>query len=199
VPEASMVMAQDSNANANGDNNVYDYNKDVMNALASRANTPSNPSNASNTNVQVQDTSEGADSDISTSGMYRVFIHPSSVNFSNTNYGASNFILFGETSLATGAGVMAGKSYVRDVTEVSVFPLLFFGGKLEAQYLAGTLTVDGWMRFSASGKLVALLQALRREVDAILVQKIEQPEIDTSDNAVLRTVCNLLDSPGGLR
>ncbi len=108
--------------------------------------------------AKTVDVTEGTDQDISTDGMYRVFIHPSSVNFSNTSFGASNFILYGETSLATNLGQISSKSYVRDVTEVSVFPLLFFGGKLEAQYLHGTLTVDGWMRFSASGKLVALLQ-----------------------------------------
>ena len=44
---------------------------------------------------------------------------------------------------------------------MSAFPLLFFGGKLEARYLEGTVTVDGWIRFSAPGKIVALIQVSR--------------------------------------
>ena len=160
--------------------------------------------------------------DASTAGLERVFIHPSSVNFANTAFRPSNYLLYGERQLSVtlGGGGSAGagssssaaatgstdRAYIRDTSEVvlpchfalsvslyslsiqsllqpnvtltyyslmpfpalvpplsphlqvSAFPLLFFGGKLEAQYLEGTVTVDGWIRFSAPGKIVALIQ-----------------------------------------
>ena len=81
----------------------------------------------------------------STKGLQRVFIDPSSVNFRNTSYQRSNFLLYGTRYMQT-VGTQEAKLVLRDITEVAAFPLLFFGGSLEAQYLAGTITIDGWIR-----------------------------------------------------
>jgi hypothetical protein len=145
--------------------------------------------------------------DITTDGLSRVFIHPSSLNFSNTSFHPSNYVLYGERQLSVTPGsgssnssnkdgTPLGKAYIRDVSEVSPFPLLFFGGKLEAQYLQGTVTVDGWLRFSAPGRIVALVQALRRALDSLLLEKISDPLRDISTARELDAVCQLLATDG---
>ena len=143
----------------------------------------------------------GVIDDASTSGLRRVFVHPSSVNFSNTAYRPSNFVLYGERQLSVSLNAHAAtpneKAYICDVSEISPLPLLFFGGVLEAQYVEGTVSVDGWIRFAAPGKIVALVQALRRAFDALLLDKIDRPhECDVESSVELRAVCRLLASDG---
>ena len=135
--------------------------------------------------------------EIDMEGLFRVFIHPSSVNFSNTQFGKSRYLLYGDIGISSSPG-MPPKAFLRDTTEVAVYPLLFFGGKLEAQFLQGTITIDGWIKFAASGKMVALVQALRRAFDAILTEKIENPDLDHHSNKVVKIVCNLLNSQSGM-
>lgn len=88
--------------------------------------------------------------DICTDDQMRVFINPSSSNFSNSSFKESNFIMYGERQLVSyhnaTTGVPDTKVYLRDTTEASAFALLFFGGKLETDYCDGTVTVDGWIR-----------------------------------------------------
>ena len=55
------------------------------------------------------------------------------------------------------------------------------------------------MKFSASGKLVALIQALRRAMDDLLLEKLENAGVDHSEHPVMQSVFALLNSPGGLR
>jgi len=132
--------------------------------------------------------------DIDTKGMLRVFIHPSSINFDNASFQSSPFVLYGERQLS--ANAMSERAYIRDTTEVTAFPLLFFGGKLEAQYAEGTVTVDGWIKFSAPGRLVALVQALRRAVDSLLLRKMADPSVDLNGSVELAAACRLLASGG---
>ena len=136
---------------------------------------------------------QGPKSEIDMEGMFRVFIHPSSVNFSNTVFGQSRYLLYGEIGVVMNPG-QGFKAYLRDTTEAATYPLLFFGGNLEAQFLQGTITIDKWIKFVASGKQVALIQATRRAFDAILNQKIEDPSINHHDNEVVKAVCSLLNS-----
>jgi len=136
------------------------------------------------------------DFDIDTRHLLRVFIHPSSVNFDNARFQASPFVLYGERQLATNASASSDKAYIRDTTEVTAFPLLFFGGKLEAQYSEGTVTIDGWIKFSAPGRLVALVQALRRAVDALLLRKIADPSFNLGESVELAACCKLLAGGG---
>ena len=136
------------------------------------------------------------DFDIDTRNLLRVFIHPSSVNFDNARFQASPFVLYGERQLATNASASSDKAYIRDTTEVTAFPLLFFGGKLEAQYSEGTVTIDSWIKFSAPGRLVALVQALRRAVDALLLRKIADPSFNLGESVELAACCKLLAGGG---
>ena len=130
------------------------------------------------------------DVDISTEGKTRVFLHPSSVNFHNSAFQASNYILYGERSLVAyqrapaaassgkgkGKGSGGGKLYLRQISEVSPLALLFLGGRLSVDYEQGTVSVDGWVRFSAPGRTVALLQALRAALDRLLGEQLLHPQ-----------------------
>jgi hypothetical protein len=134
--------------------------------------------------------------DINVSAMQRVFLHPSSVNFSNINFRASNFVLYGERQLVVQPASDTYKLFLRDTTEVTAFALLFFGGKLETQFLDGIVTIDGWIRFSATGRIVALVQAIRRAFDQLLEDKILRPDMDISASPVLDVTCQLLETDG---
>lgn len=123
--------------------------------------------------------------DISTEGYQRVFIHPSSLNFNNTDFSRSNFVLFGEKQQQNtlGAGALQSKIYLRNTAEVSAFALLFFGGKLSADYLNGIVTVDSWIRLSAPGKIVALILGIRSEFDQLFMSRIAESRGISSSNS----------------
>lgn len=78
--------------------------------------------------------------DISTLGLSQVFIHPMSVNFKNNTYSLSNFVVFSDCQTTT-------KTYLREISEVSPFALLFFGGTIDADYTNQIISVDNWIRF----------------------------------------------------
>ena len=96
--------------------------------------------------------SDRDDANYSTSGLQRVFLHSSSINYSNASFRGSNFLLYGERQrmvVHSSSGPNPNyKIILRDVTEVSAFALLFFGGRLESKFLDGTILVDGWIRLA---------------------------------------------------
>jgi HrpA-like RNA helicase len=172
---------------------------DTANDSAVQPKDPFNPRTGGASLEDAIDVLEtGTSDDISTEGMFRVFVHPSSIHFGNNSFGQSQFVMYGETRLQATPG-RENKSYIQDLTEVGAYPLLFFGGKLEAQYLEGTITVDRWIKFSASGKLVALVQALRRALDEILLKKLENPNWDHLQNPMMSVVFSMLNTVDGLR
>jgi ATP-dependent RNA helicase DHX57 len=115
------------------------------------------------------------DANIDTKGMRRIFVHPSSVNFHAGSY-QSFYLVYGEL---TGD---ANRTYVRDCTEVSAFPLLLFGGALATNYSEGTVTVDNNVRFQAPGRIVALVEKLRAALDVLLEDKIADPFLDVESS-----------------
>lgn len=122
---------------------------------------------------------------ISTANLQQVFIHPSSINFHNTSFKLSNFIVYSDSNIAQNS-VHGDKIYIKDITEVSPLPLLFFGGKITMQYAEGTVTIDDWIKFSASGKTVALIQALRHSIDQLLREKILNTNINISSSKYMQ-------------
>ncbi len=51
-------------------------------------------------------------------------------------------------------------------------------------------------RFSATGRIVALVQAIRRAFDQLLEDKILRPDVDISSSPVLDVTCQLLETDG---
>ena len=121
-------------------------------------------------------------------GLQRVFIHPSSLNFNATSFG-NCFIMYGDRQFTS-------KAFLRETTEVSAFPILFFGGAMVANYSIGLVTIDGWLRFSAPGRIVALVQGLREAVDSILEMKIVDPSFDIYSSLPLQVAVRLILSDG---
>ncbi|XP_019623182.1 PREDICTED: putative ATP-dependent RNA helicase DHX57 isoform X1 [Branchiostoma belcheri] len=104
-----------------------------------------------------------------------VFVHPSSVNFQVRHY-ESPYLVYHEK-------IKTSKIYIRDCSMVSVYPLLLFGGgSLRIDLEAGNFVIsldDGWIRFiAASHEVAELVRELRLELDQLLADKIENPNMD---------------------
>jgi ATP-dependent RNA helicase DHX57 len=90
---------------------------------------------------------------------------------------------------------------IRDVTEVNVYSLLLFGRNLELASdiddQKALVTIDKWARFSGgSARVVALLRALRHALDAILWEKVQNPNIKLGDFMEVEAMFKLLLTDG---
>jgi len=148
-----------------------------------------------NSNSFISEKFKRKNIDITTDEMTRAFVHPSSICFKNNAYNSSNYVIYGEKQLSFNLQ-KESKIYLRNVSEIGPYALLLFGGKLEAQYLDGTITVDNWIRFSAPGRIVALIQLLRRQLDELLEEKIIDPSVNIYDSKVLEAAVALLNTDG---
>ena len=120
--------------------------------------------------------------------MSRVFLHPSSVNFSQRDY-YSQWIVYYEK-------VKTSKVFLRDSTMIPPYALLLMAGNIEIQHARDKLLVDGWMYFSAPTRVGVLIRELRREMDALLSAKINDPHLDISGSPVVSVICRLLIQNG---
>ncbi len=111
----------------------------------------------------------------------RVFLHPSSTLFSCKGFDSSYLASFAKSS--TGQG--DAKVYLRDATEVPLFGLLLFGGRLKINHLAGGIGVgsnqakpgeENWVRLRANARIGVLCAQLRRLLDAVLDSAIDEPQ-----------------------
>ncbi|ETV88296.1 hypothetical protein, variant 1 [Aphanomyces astaci] len=118
----------------------------------------------------------------------RVFIHPSSVNFTRSQF-ESPWLVYNEL-------VQTSKIFVRESTMVAPYALLLFGGELTVQhekvllfrwqpwttcrYIQGLLHVDGWIKFHAVARIGVLVKALRHQLDHLLAVKVTDPSVDLS-------------------
>lgn len=147
------------------------------------------------------------DYDISTDNLQRIFIHPSSVNFSNASYNTSNYLLYGEKSIANAppSGNVKGnasnnnnqqeKIYIKDTCEVTAFALLLFGGALSYDSSKGLLLVDDWIRFACSERIAAIFFRIREEFHRVLQRKMENDRMeqyDLSQDPIMNMVKELL-------
>jgi hypothetical protein len=78
----------------------------------------------------------------------KVFIHPSSVNFSNFRFKHSSYLLYGESQITSDnqKSLEKARIYIRETTEPTQYSLLLFGGNLEVLYDSQTVLLDGWIR-----------------------------------------------------
>jgi hypothetical protein len=90
--------------------------------------------------------------------------------------------------------VKTSKAYVRDCTPVSAYACLFFGGEIQVFHKQNCVTVDNFVGLKISPKTAVLIKELRKELDDLLGEKIENPEIDlpTSGKAIIDACCRLL-------
>lgn len=111
----------------------------------------------------------------------RVFLHPSSTLFHCKGFDSSYLTTFSKSSSGTGDS----KVFLRDATEVPLFGLLLFGGKLKINHFAGGISIgsnqphlqggENWVRLRANARIGVLCAQLRRLLDAVMESAIDDP------------------------
>ena len=118
----------------------------------------------------------------------RVFMHPSSANFSVGNYSCP-WLVYHQL-------VRTSKAFLRDATESSSYALLLFGGKLDVKASDELIVVDGYARLSANARIGALIGGLRRKVDDLLSNKVADPSLDIAVSTEMKIIVSLLKTDG---
>ena len=118
----------------------------------------------------------------------RVFIHPSSSNFSTGTYGCPWLVYF--------QLLRTSKPYLRDVTECSPYALLLFGGPLRVQASKDLILIDDWVTLSANARIGSLVGALRRQVDQLLALKTTDASADISNSDTMKLIISILKTDG---
>ena len=118
----------------------------------------------------------------------RVFMHPSSANFSVGNYSCP-WLVYHQL-------VRTSKAFLRDATECSSYALLLFGGKLDVKASDELIVVDGYARLSANARIGALIGGLRRKVDELLSKKVAKPSLDIAGSTEMKIIVSLLKTDG---
>lgn len=92
--------------------------------------------------------------------------------------------------------VQTSKVFVRDASPAPPYALLLFGGAVTVRHADSRVLVDDWIRFEAPARVAVLVKELRREVDAALEAKFEQPEDEAWAGEVGDVLCRLLVGGG---
>jgi len=110
----------------------------------------------------------------------RVFIHPSSNNFSVGSYSCP-WIVYHRL-------IRTSKAYISDATECNPYSLLLFGGKMEVQASKGLIVLDDWIRLSANARIGSLIAGLRQKVDELLMAKVKDPSLDVAGSTEMKLI-----------
>lgn len=118
----------------------------------------------------------------------RVFLHPSSLNFAQTQYD-SPWLLYTEL-------VQTSKVFVRESTMVNPYALLLFGGQLDVVHEKNLIRLDKWIQFHAVARIGVLIKAIRKHLDQLLMEKIENPQVSIANSELVSAISQLLKSEG---
>lgn len=118
----------------------------------------------------------------------RVFLHPSSVNFSCGKF-ESGWVVYSDL-------VQTSKVFVRESSMVPVYAVLLFGGAISVHHGEGLVRVDGWATFKAPARIAVLVRELRAEVGALLGRKVTDPGLDLGGSRVVEAMHHLLSTDG---
>ena len=116
-----------------------------------------------------------------------MFIHPGSV-YADEKEHANKYMVYFEKALTS-------KLYIRDASYANPYALLLFGGEVEVQHEAGTITVGGWVVYKAAARIAVLAKSARSELDRLLLQKISAPDIDITGSPIISAIVQLLVAP----
>jgi ATP-dependent RNA helicase DHX57 len=118
----------------------------------------------------------------------RVFIHPSSNNFTVGAYSCP-WLVYHRL-------VRTSKAFISDATECNAYALLLFGGPMEVQASKGLIVLDEWVQLSANARIGSLIGALRQKVDDLLEKKVADPSLDITGTAEMKLITDLLRQDG---
>ncbi|KAK1168498.1 ATP-dependent DNA/RNA helicase DHX36 [Acipenser oxyrinchus oxyrinchus] len=122
----------------------------------------------------------------------KVSIHPKSVNAEEAEFHYSWLIYH--------LKMKTSSIFLYDCTEVTPYSLLFFGGDISIQkdQDQDTIAVDEWIVFQSPARIAHLVKDLKRELDALLQEKIKNPQpVDWNDTkskdcAVISAIIDLI-------
>jgi ATP-dependent RNA helicase DHX57 len=114
----------------------------------------------------------------------RVFLHPSSVNFTDADF-VSPWLVFHQKQATS-------KVFIRDSSMVTPYALLLFGGELEVLHQRSEVHLDGWIRFAAQPRTGALVRALRGLLDDAVEAKLARPDADLSAHPAIAALLKIL-------
>ena len=92
--------------------------------------------------------------------------------------------------------MQTSKVYLRESTMVSAYALLLFGGETHVDRTSGFIVVGSWIRFHADLKIAVLIKELRKELDKLMLMKVQQPALNISSSPVIEALLRLLTSDG---
>ena len=121
-------------------------------------------------------------------GEKRVFIHPSSNNFSVGQFSCPWLVYH--------RFVQTSKAFISDSTECNAYALLMFGGVMNVQASKGLIVLDDWMTLSANPRIGSLIGHLRHKVDALLEKKVADPSVDITSSTEMEIITDLLKRDG---
>jgi HrpA-like RNA helicase len=70
------------------------------------------------------------------------------------------------------------RSYVMDATLVHANAVVLFGGKLVVDHVNAGVTLDGWLHLHVPARTAVMIKELRNELDALLRNKVQHPQMD---------------------
>ena len=114
----------------------------------------------------------------------RVFLHPSSVNFTENDWIAPWLVYHNKQATS--------KVFIRDSTMVTPYALALFGGSLSVLYHQGEIKVDGWIRFAAPARLGVLVRGLRELLRRAVEEKLKHPHADVSGHPAVAVLLDIL-------
>ncbi|KAF3908665.1 hypothetical protein AA313_de0206245 [Arthrobotrys entomopaga] len=121
----------------------------------------------------------------------RAFLHPSSTLFDAQGFAGNAAFMAYANKVAT------SKVFLRDVTPVSAYGVLLFGGGgVELDMSGRGVRVDGWVRVKCWLRIGVLVRLLRVLLDDELQRKVEEPELDLGSSEVAKLVRRLVEFDG---
>ena len=120
----------------------------------------------------------------------RVFIHPSSINFSAARF-ESGWLVYSDI-------METSKVFIRECSMVPAYAVLLFAGHITVQHEKATIVVDDWAKFKAPARIGVLVREMRQVLAMILDKKIQDAgyELSDSENRLIDALHHLLASDG---
>jgi ATP-dependent RNA helicase DHX57 len=78
----------------------------------------------------------------------------------------------------------------------NAYTALLFSGPITLDTLGRGLIVDGWLRLRGWARIGVLVSRLRSMLDDVLAKKIDDPEMDLTNNEVVALVTRLVELDG---
>ncbi|ORX97844.1 hypothetical protein K493DRAFT_300241 [Basidiobolus meristosporus CBS 931.73] len=118
----------------------------------------------------------------------RVFLHPSSTLFEENQYQTPFAVYFHK--------MHTSKIFVRDISMIGMYALLFFAGHVQVNHTKQMLTVSKWIDLKAWPRIGVLVNELRLILDSLLQRKLENPALSLHDHPVTEIIVELIKSDG---